>query len=158
MYRQSTVRSIAICAAIAMALASGGCRKSQKSTSVAASQSQSARPASQPLTITGCLKAGEAPDTFVLTAARTGGSGDTATYELIAPADVNLKDHVGHRLEVNGTVNTQQETASSTTAVPNQRSRPTGTSGSPKVETKTEIDIKRVSVTAVKPISDKCEP
>jgi hypothetical protein len=158
MHRQRSARAMVVCAAIVMTLASGACRKAQKSTSVAESQSQSAQPANQPLTIAGCLKAGEAPDTFVLTAARTDGSGETATYQLSGPADVNLKDHLGHRVEVNGTVNNQQEIASSTTAVPNDRSRPTGTSGSPKVETKTEIDIKRVSVTSVKAISDKCEP
>ena len=158
MYCDNHMRSIVVCVGIAMAVTSGACRQKPKSTSVAESQSQSAQPANQPVTIAGCLKAGEAPETFVLTAARTGGSNETATYQLVAAPDVNLKDHVGHRVEINGMVNTQQEIASRTTAVPNERSRPTGTSGSPKVETKTEIDIKRVSVSSVKPISDKCEP
>jgi hypothetical protein len=158
MHCQKNVRSIVVCAGIAIAVASGACNRTPKSTAVAESQTQSAQPANQPLTIVGCLKAGEAPDTFVLTTARTDGSGETATYQLVGASDVNLKDHLGHRVEVNGTMNAQQEIASSTTAVPTERSRPTGTSGSPKVETKTEIDIKRVSVASVKPLSNKCEP
>jgi hypothetical protein len=156
MPRNRIVPSILFSAGLSAAIAVGGCSR-QESTPVSDVQTQTAQPANQPVTIAGCLKRGDAADTFVLTAARTGGSTETATYQLVGAPDVNLQDHVGHRIEVNGTIEAQQEIASRTTAVPADGERPTGTSGEARVETKTEIDIKRVSVSAVKPLGDACE-
>jgi hypothetical protein len=159
MLRQTLVRSFWLC--ISAVLACGACnRAGEESKPIAESQSQSAQPANQPLTVAGCLKAGDAADTFVLTTARTEGSGETATYQLVAAPNVNLKDHVGHRVEVAGVADSQAELASRTTAVPADRDRgerPTGTSGTPKIETKTEIDVKRLTVKTIKPIADECE-
>lgn len=151
------VRSCVAAAVVAAAAVTGGCNRAEEPETVSTGQSQSAQPANQPLTAVGCLKAGEADGTFVLTAARTTGSDQTATYQLVGPAGVNLQDHIGQRVEVSGTIQAQQEVASRTTAVPAEEDRPSGTSGTPTVVTKTEIDIKRVSVAAVKPLGETCE-
>jgi hypothetical protein len=155
--RKRIVSSFVFPAVLATAMAVSGCGESEDSQTVSEAQSQTGQRTNQPLTIAGCLKAGDAENTYVLTAARTAGSQDTATYHLEGEAAANLKEHVGERVEVTGTMNAQQEVASRTTAVPEGDARPTGTSGTPTVVTKTEVDIKRVSVTSVKPLAEKCD-
>jgi hypothetical protein len=156
MHRQ-IVKTYVLCGGFAAALAAGACNRGEEPKAVSDAQTQTAQPANQPLTVAGCLKAGDAENTFVLTAARTDGSGETGTYQLVGSPNVNLRDHLGHRVEVHGTVEAQQEIASRTTAQAPADNQPTGTSGAPKVETKTELDIKRVSVDSVKPLDEKCE-
>jgi hypothetical protein len=71
------------------------------------------------ITVTGCLRAGDEPDTFVLANVKTdaakgekpmGTAGTSAiapdsTLRLIgAPANQNLKAHVGHTVELTGTI------------------------------------------------------
>jgi hypothetical protein len=68
-----------------------------------------------------------------------------------------MTDHLGRRVEVNGTVVAQQEIASNASALPADKERATGTSGTPTVQTKTEIDIKKLTVAAMKPLGDKCD-
>ncbi|PYR64063.1 MAG: hypothetical protein DMF91_01550 [Acidobacteria bacterium] len=52
------------------------------------------------MTVSGCLQKGTEANTYMLTNVSSGGS-----YELIgAPASMNLAPHVGHRIEVTGTV------------------------------------------------------
>ncbi|MGH9310310.1 MAG: hypothetical protein ACRD1U_13105 [Vicinamibacterales bacterium] len=157
MYRKRIVSSFVFPAALAAAVAVGGCGESEDPKTVSEAQSQTGQRTNQALTIAGCLKAGDAENTYVLTAARTAGSQDTATYQLEGEAAANLQDHVGERVEVTGTMNAQQEVASRTTAEPQADERPTGTSGTPQVVTKTEVDIKRVSVASVKPLAEKCD-
>ena len=54
------------------------------------------------VTLTGCLQKGDEPNTFLLTNA-TGGTGDR--WELVgAPASLKMGDHVGHKVEVHGSV------------------------------------------------------
>lgn len=157
MHRKQIVSSFVFPAALAAAMTVSGCGEREDSKTVSEAQSQTGQSTNQAVTVAGCLKAGEAENTYVLTAARTGGSQDTATYQLEGEAATNLQDHVGERVEVTGTMNAQQEVASRTTAVPEEDERPTGTSGTPKVVTNTEVDIKRVSVTSVKPLAEDCE-
>lgn len=140
---------------LAGACVAGACGRSDQPVPPAEVQSQTAQTANQPTSISGCLKAGEAGDTFVLTAARTAGSGDTATYVLTGDAGVNLRDHVGRQVEVSGVVRAEQEVASRTGAQPAEKA--TGTTGAPKVETRTEVEVKRLQVSAVKPLGDKCD-
>jgi len=75
------------------------------------------------VTLTGCVRAGDQPGSFVLANAKaddktpgaTGTSGTTATPDakalenatlrlIGAPASVNLSEHVGHTVQVTGTV------------------------------------------------------
>ena len=114
------------------------------STSSAMAQSDS-----KSVTLTGCLRAGEAPDSFVLantktadkaaaagattatsTTGTTGTAGSTtttttttvnkdlenATVKLTgSPAGVTLGDHVGHTVQITGTLAPQTATAAATT-------------------------------------------
>jgi hypothetical protein len=54
-------------------------------------------------TLTGCLEKGDEPNTFLLTNASSKGGKNLGKIELIgAPASLNLKEHIGHKVEVNG--------------------------------------------------------
>jgi hypothetical protein len=157
MERTTTLKMMSVSTSLAVLLGVSACKRGDEPQSMADRQTQTARPANQPVTISGCLKAGDAEDTFVLTAARSEGSTETATYQLAGSPGVNLRDHIGQRVEVNGTMNAQQEIASSTSAVGRDEDRPAGTSGKPRVETKAELEVNRLSVSAVKPLGDRCE-
>ena len=157
MHSHRIAKSIIVSGGVVLAIASGACNRKQDTRPVSEVQTQTAQPANQPMTVSGCLKAGEAADTYVLTAARTDGAGDTATYQLVGPQAVNMNDHVGRRVEVNGTLIAQQEIASTASPLPAEKERATGTTGTPTVQTRTEIDIKRLTVASVKPLGDKCE-
>jgi hypothetical protein len=140
-----------------LALASVGCGRDDRATPPAEDRAQSAQSANHPETVTGCLKAGDAPDTFVVTAARTAGSTATATYQLTGQPGVNLTDHVGQQVEISGTVEESRELATRDRAQPAQPQGTTGTDSKPVVETRTEVDIKKIDVSAVKPLGSKCE-
>jgi hypothetical protein len=142
------------CSLVAGALIAGACNRGEEPVPPAEVQSQASQPANQPVAITGCLKAGEASDTFVLIAARTEGSNDTATYVLVGKDDVSLRDHVGRQVEVNGVVRAEQEVASRTRPQPTDRTA--GTSGTPTVQTQTKVELKRLDVSAVRRLADEC--
>lgn len=142
----------ALAVAAALAIAASGCGRADDTTPVSETQTQSpARVTNQPMAVTGCLKAGEAANTFVLT---TGGT-DVATYNLVAREGVNLADHVGHQVEVNGVLTAQQETASRAQA-PAGTGSATGTTGTPTVATRTEVDIRQFEVNTIRPTGQDC--
>jgi hypothetical protein len=105
--------------------------------------------------LTGCLRGGDAEDTFVLTTSATADGNAPATYQLAGVNGASLRDQIGRRVEVSGVVRAQQETESQATGP--AANKPTGTSGKPKVETTTEVDIKRLDVSNVKPLGDHCD-
>lgn len=155
MQRNHRVRSLVLLACVAAAAA--GCQRDEPATPPVEVQSQAVQPANQPTTITGCLKAGDAADTFVVTTAKSEGSGETATYHLLGNANVNLTDHVGRQVQVSGTVKQTEELASRTRA---QSSEPAGTSGGagkPVVETRTEVAVKRLEVSSIQRVGERCE-
>ena len=153
--RYSALVSSALFAAVSLA----GCNRSEQTTTpVAESQTQHpVQPANQPLTVSGCLRGGDAADTFVLASsgASIGDSTASATYQLAAASGVNLRDHVGRRVEVSGVLRGQQQSESR--AEGPAANAPTGTAGTPRVETRTEVDIKHLDVSSVKPIADDCD-
>jgi hypothetical protein len=109
-----------------------------------------------PVQLTGCLKRGViADDTFVLLVSQKDGSGGTATYDLIMAPDIDVRDQVGQQVEVKGTLEAEQ-VASSEGAAREQAAK--GTSGTPTVETKTDLDVRRVNATSVKPMGAACQP
>jgi hypothetical protein len=120
-------------------------------------QSQSTLPANSPTTVTGCLKAGDAPASYVITTARTEGGSETATYQLMGNQGANLADHIGQRVEVSGVIRQTQELSSTERARPAQTEGTAGSAGKPVVETRTEVDIKRLEVNSVRPLGDRCE-
>jgi hypothetical protein len=107
------------------------------------------------MSVTGCLKAGEASDTFVLTVAAPSGSAEPATYQLVGKTD-QLREHVGDRVEVSGTLESEQELASRSTTVEKDRAK--GTTGTPVVETTTKVELRRLDVSSLKHVAEGCEP
>src|SRR5437879_5760298 len=100
MYRLISTGFVACTVALSMA----GCRKPAATPEL--QTTSGVQPLQQPVVVAGCLKSGVADNTFVLTAVE---GTDTATYQLIARADQNLRDHVGERIEVSGTLRSQQQ-------------------------------------------------
>jgi hypothetical protein len=144
-------------AAAVLVLTSSACSQEDARSTVppdptTASQPQ---PRNQPMTVTGCLRAGEAANTFVLTAAGAEGTAEPATYELVGTS-VQLTDHIGDRVEVTGTLESEQDLRSRTSAT--EAEKPKGTTGTPVVETQTKVEIRRLEVSAVRPISGDCTP
>jgi hypothetical protein len=135
-----------------LSFGASGCNRGDRSTPVAESQTTTPeRATNQPMTVAGCLRAGEAAETYVLTTSGT----DTATYNLVGDEAVNLRDHVGKQVTVEGILTAQEETA--TRAAAPAADRATGTSGTPTVETRTAVDIRRLEVRAVRPTTDDCK-
>ncbi len=151
----NTRQRFALAAAVAAALVipCAGCNRGENTAPVAETQTQSpTRAANQPMTVTGCLRAGEAADTFVLTTSGT----DVATYNLVSREGVNLADHVGHQVEVNGILVAQQQTTSRSDARADT-DRATGTAGgTPSVATRTTVDIRQFEVNTVRPTGQDC--
>ncbi len=145
--------ALAAAVAAALVIPSAGCNRGEKTAPVSETQTQSPTVATnQPMTVTGCLRAGEAADTFVLTTSGT----DVATYNLVGREGINLADHVGHQVEVNGILVAQQATASRSDA-PADSSRATGTAGgTPSVATRTTVDIRQFEVNTVRPTGQDC--
>lgn len=135
-----------------------GCKRSNKNgTPVAQIQTQTpAQPVNQPTTVTGCLRAGDASDTYVLTTSETQNGATPSTYLLVSTGGANLRDNVGHEVQVSGVVSTQQAVSTVTPATP-PANKPAGTSGKPSVETQTQLDMRRLEVSSLNSMSDKCE-
>jgi hypothetical protein len=114
------------------------------------------QPRQEAITVAGCMREGLAEKTFVLTADNQGSTTTpTSTYQLAASSDtVALGDYVGQQVEVSGTLRSEQKVDSSGAAT--VENSPKGTSGTPTVQTKSELDVKQLTVTAVKPLGQKC--
>jgi hypothetical protein len=151
--------SIAVLATFA-----GACDRSEKkSAPVAEVQSQSPpQQLSQPMTVSGCLRAGDASDTFVLTTSEAKDGTAPATYLLASTTGLSLRENVGKRVEVSGVLNTQQRVATTTAASPadpkdKDKDKATGTSGTPMVQTQTQLDMRRLDVTNINRVGESCD-
>jgi hypothetical protein len=134
-----------------------GCQR-EPEPPAAATQTETSRPTNQPTTVTGCLRAGDAEGTFVLTTAQTVDGTPAATYHLAGKPDVNLQDHVGRRVEVSGVIDQQSQVTTRQSAQPADNATGTaGKPGTPTVQTGTQLQIKRLDVTAVKRAGGECE-
>jgi hypothetical protein len=155
MHESRFARAIIVLSAVI--LVSGACKRGKPP----APETQSAVvvPAeSQPITVSGCLRSGELADnSWVLITKPSTANGATtpaATYQLIGGDAAALRDNVGRQVDVSGTVQAEQKVASSGEAVEH---RAKGTTGTPTVETKTDVDIKRLSVATVTPTGTRCQ-
>lgn len=113
---------------------------------------------SMPERVQGCLGAGETEGTYVLTASAIDTGTDAATYQLVGQTDA-LADHIGRRVEVTGTIVSEQVAQSRGPAMPPAAAgddEPTGTSGRATVRSNTEIELKRLEVSSVTPIDADC--
>ena len=125
---------------------------------VPALETQSVTPpqaAATPERVQGCLRAGEAGGTFVLTASAADTHMAAATYQLMGDAEA-LRPHVGKRVEVTGTI-VMEQTAQSRGATMPAEDRAKGTSGTPTVQSTTEVELKRLQVSGVTPVSGDCD-
>jgi hypothetical protein len=112
------------------------------------------QPRMEPMTVAGCLRAGAADRTFVLTEERSTDPGGAVTYHLIGHEGIDLATHVGEQVEVSGTLRAEQQMASTGESVDKDRAK--GTSGTPTIETKSEIGIGQFDVSAVKSLGARC--
>ena len=128
---------------------------------------QESKDAAKSVTVTGCLKAGDLADSFILSnlkwsdkAKATGAVGTTGsaavpasvasatTLKIIPSASTKLTGHVGHTVEVTGTVSEKDKAdrGASTTYPDPASPRPSASSG-PSVEVRT-----------LKMVSETCTP
>ena len=124
----------------------------------AQTQTAVSRQLNAPTTVTGCLRAGDAANTFVLTTSQSVDGTPPATYHLTSTPDVDLRPHVGSRVEASGVVDAQSQIATREAAKPADNATGTGGSaGTPTVQTGTELAIKRFDVKSIKPLGGDCE-
>jgi hypothetical protein len=139
--------------ALVLSVAATAANCSKKSTAPEAQQTSGVQPRMDPTTVAGCLRSGAAEDTFVLTT-KEPDSPNAATYKLNGNAQVNLRQYVDQRVEVSGTIRSEQEVTSSSGATPEKAAK--GTSGTPTVETKTDLDVRQLDVNSLRPTGQKC--
>jgi len=108
-----------------------------------------------PERVQGCLRAGETAGTFVLTAGAADTQMTAATYQLLGTPE-GLQPHVGHRVEVTGTV-VQEQTARSEGAPLPADDQVKGTAGTPTVQSTTKVEVKRLQVASVTPVDGDCD-
>ena len=152
MPRGRLISTAIVTAGITLALCA--CNR-QKSTAPELQTTSGVQPKMEPTTVTGCLKSGLADNTFVLTASKGEGAIETATFELTGPERLGLRNYIGQKVEISGTIESEQELTSLGQATEQKAAK--GTSGTPTVETKSQVDIKRLSVTTVTPTGTRCE-
>jgi hypothetical protein len=137
----------------AAALAAGACGKKPSPPETQTTSGVQAQ--AQPVSVIGCLKRGAlAENTLVLLSSQADASGGTATYELVSRPELNAEDNVGKQVEVTGTLRSREEVASTSGTVAERAAK--GTSGTPTVETKSDVDIRRINVTKVTPTGGSC--
>ena len=141
-----------------LGVGASACKRSDQNTApVAQIQTQTPpEPVNQSTTVIGCLRAGESADTYVLTASQAQNGNAPATYLLMPENGLNLRDNVGHKVQVSGVVSKQQ--AVSTMTPPSApANKAEGTSGKPTVETQTQLEMRRFDVSSLNKIADDCD-
>jgi len=133
----------------------GACNRAPRTPEL--TTTSGAQPTAEPISVTGCLKKGVvAENTFVLLVSKADGSGPSATYELIPRPGVDLTDRVGQEVQVSGTLRSREEVTS--TSGPTRESAAKGTAGTPAVETKTDLDVRRLDAATVTGAGAPCRP
>lgn len=119
---------------------------------------QESKDAAKAVTVTGCLKAGDSADSFLLSdlkwgqdkAVGTSGAGTPAAPPISAtslkltgnPSGTKLSDHVGHQIEVSGTIADKADKAPSATADP--AARPSSSGSTPSLNVR---NVKMIAAT-----------
>jgi hypothetical protein len=144
-------------AVMALSSLAAGCSRGKEAQPPAA-QTQTQTPVqtlNTPESVSGCLRSGDAPDTFVLTTSQADGR-PPVTYQVVGTSGVNLTDHVGHRVAVTGVVREQQSATTATTAAP-ATDKPQGTAGTPTVQTSATLQLRRIEVSSVNRAAGGCD-
>jgi hypothetical protein len=157
MRRKEHVRCSLLSVVLAAALAVTACGREEPAAPAATMATQSPeQDVNLPATVTGCLRAGDAENTFVLTTAQAAEGEPTATYHLVGTGGVDLNDHIGRRVEISGVVRSRQDVATRSTTDPAPRA--TGTGGeTPAVSTSTHVALKQLDVREVRRLDGECE-
>lgn len=156
MFRNSLTAGLCIAAAVC---GTAACRSNKKDTTPVAQIETQTPPqvVNEPVTVTGCLRAGDASNTFVLTTSETKDQTTAATYVLsVRDNGVNLRDNIGERVEITGVLNTQQEVSTMSPSAP-PANKPTGTAGKPAVETQAQLDMRHLEVSTMNRIGGHCD-
>jgi hypothetical protein len=129
--------------------------------------SSQAQDSMKTVTATGCLRAGETPNSFVLsdvkwagkagtptatgTAGTAGSAAAATTLHLVgAPAGVQLTEHIGHTIEVSGNLNDKEKSAAGAAA--------SGTGGDQTSRAKPDAKPEQtLNVRTVKMVSSSCD-
>lgn len=162
MHRDPVLKSVVFVGVLSAAVASGACQREEPGTNVPELRAEDVYPTDRPMTVSGCLIAGEAENTFVLTAARADDQAETATYQLVALPNIELRDemrdHVGELVRVDGTLRARETATAQSVAVPadTENDRPTGTAGEPMVQTRTNVKINQLTVDSMTPLGEEC--
>ena len=146
---------ISTCAALAFAV--GLAAQTPAPAGQTPAKPDQAAAADKSITLKGCLRAGDAPDTYVLanaapTTETAGTAGGAATIKgqdvrlIGSPAGMNLKEHVGHTVEATGTIAPQSEKSSAPAATPGA---PAAGAAGAKAE-------QRLNVKTMKHVETKC--
>jgi hypothetical protein len=126
----------------------------------------------QTVTIAGCVREGDTPNSFLLSnvdasalaSGATGTAGTppagtpataptTTTVQLISSADIDLKKHVGHKVEVSGTISPAG--AAGTTGMPSKPTTDTTAREAEKEKDKSK-PAHKLNVRSVKHVSETC--
>jgi hypothetical protein len=155
---RSTTRLVLTSFVLLASAAVTACGRDEAQAPPAATETEVSRRPNTPATVTGCLRAGDAAGTFVLTTSQTADATTPATYHLTGASDVNLQDHIGKRVEVSGVVEAQSQIATREAPKPADNATGTaGTSGTPTVQTNTALSVRRLNVTSIKRTDGECE-
>jgi len=76
-----------------------------------------------------------------------------STFLIGTQAD-DLRSHIGEQVEVTGTLRSEQQVASVGTTTDEKPAK--GTAGRPTVKTKSELDVKTLTIDSVKPTGNRC--
>ena len=147
-----TLKLTAAAAALAACVACGGTGEE-----VPALEGQSVtaeRDTELPRIIQGCLGAGGTENSYVLMADADDTGADAATYNLEGELG-SLAEHIGRRVEVRGTVVSSQ-VARARGPLMDAEEQPEGTSGTPMVRAKSEVELKELQVDSLTPIDAEC--
>ena len=145
-----------VAALFIIAAATAGCSREEPDVPPAQAQTQTTQKPNVPTLVTGCLRSGDAASTFVLTTAQSVDGSPPATYQLHGSAGVNLADHVGKRIEVEGVLRDQTQIATTESKQPAE-DKAAGTAGTPAVQTGTTLSIRQLDVRAVKSAGGDCQ-
>jgi hypothetical protein len=142
-------RTAVLCGVLAI-----GAAACNRSTPVVEDQKVVVEQKDEPTSASGCLRTGMADNTFVLMSPGSQPGQESATYQLTGHK-VDLRQYVGQEVNVAGTVRAVSEVASSTAPV---QDTPKGTSGTPTIETKSELTVKQMTVESVSATGGRCAP
>jgi hypothetical protein len=147
----------AVVAVAGMALVgAGGCKsKGKVDKAPIETQTATATPATgEPMTVTGCLRAGDGADTFVLEQAAQNGSTEVANYQLVGKPGVDFRDNMGKRVQVTGTLGAEADIASRAPATTEPKAK--GTSGTPVVQTQENVQVRTLRVDSLTAQGGSC--